>query len=98
MGKDGGDGCPCHIHVEDRDEEEVSQDVHDTGDGDKDEGHNGVPKSTEYAADDVVGDDEEDTAAADADVSDGEVEGFVRSLQEDGQWAGEDRQEEGQDQ
>ena len=77
-------------------EEQVPDDIDDAGNSNKDERHDGISKSPEDAADDVVGDDEEDASAAYTDIGYGLFHGLLGSLHDMCKWAGKNRQQDGQ--
>ena len=97
LGRDGGDGRPCHVHMEHRHQQKVSHDIYHTGDGNEDQREAGIAHPPENTADHIIGHHKDDAASADADILYGQVQRLRRGLHQHGQRPGEDQQRRRQD-
>ena len=86
----------CRAEVEDGDQKQITEDIHDARDGDRDERHFGIAEPAEDAADDVERDDEQRAGRADAHVLRRGVEGLLRRLQQTAEGRGQRHKQGGQ--
>ena len=82
--RDRRDSSARGVHAEDRDQKEVARDVDDAGHQHEDERRAAVAKPAEDGGEQVIGNDEENAAAADAHIARCEVNGLLGRLHQHG--------------
>ena len=78
--KNSGEGCSGCIQMESGNEEQITDDIDDTGNENKQQRWLTVSQTTEDRSHQVIGNDEENTASADADITGGQIHRFRRCL------------------
>ena len=81
--------CACRIQMKTGDQYQITDNVDDAGNQHEEQRGAAVTQSAEDCGQQVIGDDEEDTAAADPDISCCQTDCFFRCLHQDGDGAGE---------
>ena len=79
-----GDGRTGGVQMEAGHQHQVADDVHDAGHQHEDEGRFAVAQTAEYGRQHVIGHNEEDACAADADIACRQLDGLRRGLHQDG--------------
>ena len=87
------DGRAGGVHAEPGHQDEVAHDVDHAGHQHEEQRRPAVTKATEDGGEQVIGHDEEDTAAADAHIAGGQADGLLRCLHQHGDGTGKAHQQ-----